>query len=177
MLVFGSDVSTISISAVRTDITDSGRGLRPSVDEALVKCASEEVDRRVSLRGDVFSAHARRPDVSSDDARSSNMSTPERLVSASDNVGRNAQSVWYDIANVKARLEPVDTLSKAFASTLRGLLIEGHLYVAGMSTQSPGPLQRSAADRRDCLVTYIKICIRENPGRAHGGLQVHRFAS
>ena len=38
----------------------------------------------VSLRGDVFSAHARRPDVFSDDARSSSMSTQEKLVSVSD---------------------------------------------------------------------------------------------
>ena len=40
----------------------------------------------VALRGkhDVFSAHARRPDVFSDDARSSSTSTPEKLVSASD---------------------------------------------------------------------------------------------
>ena len=30
------------------------------------------------------------------------MSTPEKLVSASDDVRRNAQSVWYDIATVKA---------------------------------------------------------------------------
>ena len=37
---------------------------------------------------DVFSAHAR-PDVFSDDARSSSMSTPEKLVSASDDVRRN----------------------------------------------------------------------------------------
>ena len=29
--------------------------------------------------------------------------------------GRNVQSVWYDIATVKAGMEPVDTLSKAFA--------------------------------------------------------------
>ena len=142
-----------------------------------MKCAFEEVDRSVSLRRDVFSALARRPDVFSDDARSSNMSTPEKLVSASDNVVRHVQSVWYDIANVKARLEPVDMLSKAFASTLGGLLIKGHLCVAEMSTQSPGPFQRIAADRRDCLVTYIKICISENPSRSHGRLQVHRFTS
>ena len=73
------------------------------------------------------------------DARSSSMSTPEKLISASDDVWRNEESVWYDIATVKARLEPVDTLSVAFASTLRGLPIKGHLCVAGISTQSPGP--------------------------------------
>ena len=107
----------------------------------------------VVLRGehDVFSARARRLDVFSDDARSSIMSTREKLVSASDDVTRNALSVWYDIATVNARLEPVDTLSKAFASTLRGLPIRGHL--AGMSTQSPGSFWQSAADRRDYLVT------------------------
>ena len=111
---------------------------------------------------DVFSAHARRPDVSTDDAPSSSMSTLEKLVSASEDVVRNVQSVWYDIATAKARLEPVDTLSKAFASTLRGLLVKGHLCVAGMSTQSSGPFWRGAADRRDCLVTCIMICISEN---------------
>lgn len=126
---------------------------------------------------DVFTVHARCPDVFSDDARSSNMSTPEKLVSASDDVRRNVQSVWYDIANVKAMLEPVDTLSKAFASTLRGWSIKGYLCVAGMSTQSLGPFWRNAADRRDCLVTYITICISENPGRGNGRLRVYRFTS
>ena len=59
----------------------------------------------VALRGehDVFSAHARRPDVFSDDARSSSMSTQEKLVSVSDDEKRKVQSVWYDTANVKAR--------------------------------------------------------------------------
>ena len=51
---------------------------------------------------DVFSAHARRTDVFSDDARSSNMSTAEKLVSASDDVRRHVQSLWNDIATVKA---------------------------------------------------------------------------
>ena len=59
------------------------------------------------------------------------MSTLEKLVSASDDVRRNVQSVWYDIATVKARLEPVDTLSKAFASTLRGLPVKGHFVSRG----------------------------------------------
>ena len=111
---------------------------------------------------DVFSAHAGRPDVFSDDALSSSMSTKEKLVSVSDDEKRNEKSVC-DLVIVKARLEPVDTRSKAFASTLRGSPIKGHLCVAGMSTQSPGPFWRSAADRRECLVTYIMICISENP--------------
>ena len=51
---------------------------------------------------DVFSAHARRSDVFSDDARSLSVSTPEKLVSASDDEKRNEKSVWYDIATVKA---------------------------------------------------------------------------
>ena len=40
----------------------------------------------VALRGehDVFSAHARHPDVFDDDARSSSMSTQEKLVSVND---------------------------------------------------------------------------------------------
>ena len=89
------------------------------------------------------------------------MSTKEKLVSVSDDEKRNGKSVC-DLVIVKARLEPVDTRSKAFASTLRGSPIKGHLCVAGMSTQSPGPFWRSAADRRECLVTYIMICISEN---------------
>ena len=97
---------------------------------------------------DVFSAHARHPDVFSDDARSSSMSTQEKLVSVSDDEKRNVQSVWYDIATTKARLEPVDTLSKAFASTLRGLPINGHLFVAGMSTQSWSILEECGWSQR-----------------------------
>ena len=105
------------------------------------------------------------------------MSTPEKLVSASYDVRRNVLSVWHDIATVKARLEPVDTLLKAFASTLGGLPIKGHLCVAGMSTQSSGPFWQSAAGRRECLVTCIMICIGENPGRGHGRLQCKSTAS
>ena len=95
----------------------------------------------------VFSAHARRSDVFSADARALSMSTQEKLVSWSEDVKRNAQSVWHDIAAVKARLEPMDTLSKAFASTLRGSC-------------------------RDYMVTYIMICIS-----GYGRLQVYRLTS
>ena len=51
----------------------------------------------------------------------------------------------------------------------RGLLLKGHLCVAGMSTQSLSPFWH--------LVTCIMICISENPGRGHGRLQVYRFTS
>ena len=102
----------------------------------------------VALRGehDVFSAHARHPDVFDDDARSSSMSTQEKLVSVNDDEKRNVQSVRYDIAT--ARPEPVDTLSKAFASTLRGLPVNGHLFVAGMSTQSWSILEECGWSQR-----------------------------
>ena len=69
------------------------------------------------------------PDVFSDDARSSSMSTQEKLVSVNDDEKRNVQSVWYDIATF--RPEPVDTLSKTFASTLRGLPVNGPLVCRG----------------------------------------------
>ena len=59
------------------------------------------------------SAHARRPDVFAADPRASSISTQEKLVSVNDDVKRKVQSVWYDIATAKARLEPGITLSKA----------------------------------------------------------------
>ena len=61
-----------------------------------------------------------RPDVFSDDARPLSMSTPEKLVSASDDVRRDVQSVWYDVVTAKAMLEP----------------IKGHFCVAGMYAKS-----------------------------------------
>ena len=86
------------------------------------------------------------PDVFSDDARSPSMSTQEKLVSVNDDEKRNVQLVWYDIAT--ARLEPVDTLSEAFASTLRGSLINGHLCVAEMSSQSWPTLEECSWSQR-----------------------------
>ena len=120
-------------------------------------------------------ARARRPDVFSDDARSLSMSTPEKLVSASDDVRRNVQSVWCDIATVKAGTQWI-RCRRHLHPHCEGCQSRA-TCVSRESTQSLGPLCRVQLIAATAWLTRIMICISENPGRGHGRLQVYRFTS